>query len=82
MSQHLQFDSAHSVDDMLRRAISRVPQFFGPDVNVGMADEGIVISGVVGSYYHKQMAQESLRGLAGASRIHNRLSVRTRTVRG
>lgn len=80
MSQHLQFDRPHSLNDLLRRAVERVPQFFGPDVKVGVADEGIVISGVVGSYYHKQMAQESLRGVSKSATIHNRLSVRARAV--
>ncbi|MCC7419285.1 MAG: BON domain-containing protein [Planctomycetaceae bacterium] len=64
----------------MQRAVKRVPQFFGPSVQVDVADEGIVISGVVGSYYHKQMAQESLRGVSKTAPIHNRLSVRTRAV--
>lgn len=80
MPQHLQFDRPHLLGDLLQRAVERVPQFFGPSVQVDVADEGIVISGVVGSYYHKQMAQESLRGVSKTAPIHNRLSVRTRAV--
>ncbi len=40
------------------------------------ADEGrVVLRGTVGSYFQKQMAQESLRGLKGVSEIDNRLEV-------
>jgi hypothetical protein len=34
-----------------------------------------VLSGIVGSYYHKQLAQESLRTLAGRTRIRNDVHV-------
>ena len=76
MSQHILIDGPHPTAELLRRALQAAPQFFGKDVRVGMAEDGIVLSGEVRSYYHKQMAQESLRGLAGAARIRNRLAVR------
>ena len=40
------------------------------------AEEGrVVLRGQVGSFFQKQMAQESLKGLQGVSEIDNRLEV-------
>jgi osmotically-inducible protein OsmY len=39
------------------------------------ADGRVTLHGTVRSYYHKQMAQESLRRLSGVGEIENRLEV-------
>lgn len=80
MSQHYIVDGPHSLDDLLQSAIARCPQFFGRNVQVDVEPEAVVIRGVVGSYYHKQLAQESLRPLVGKTQIHNRLEVMTTRV--
>ena len=45
-------------------------------LDVREADGGLRLSGNVSSYFHKQMAQESLRDLPGITRIENLLEVR------
>ena len=44
-------------------------------LDVREASGGLQLSGKVGSYFHKQMAQESLRDLPGVNRIENLLEV-------
>lgn len=41
-----------------------------------VAQEGrVILSGNVGTYFQKQMAQEALRGVEGVDQIDNRLQV-------
>ncbi len=35
----------------------------------------LLLRGTVGSYYHKQLAQEAVRNLEGVTKINNRISV-------
>ena len=44
-------------------------------LDVCEASGGLRLSGTVDSYFHKQMAQESLRDLPGVKRIENLLKV-------
>ena len=44
-------------------------------LDVCEASGGLRLSGTVDSYFHKQMAQESLRNLSGVKRIENLLEV-------
>ena len=44
-------------------------------LDVREADGGLRLSGKVDSYFHKQMAQESLRDLPGITQIENLLEV-------
>lgn len=44
-------------------------------LDVCEASGGLRLSGTVDSYFHKQMAQESLRDLPGVKRIENLLEV-------
>ena len=44
-------------------------------LDVCEASGGLRLSGKVDSYFHKQMAQESLRDLPGVKRIENLLEV-------
>ena len=39
------------------------------------SDGRVVLRGVVGSYFEKQMAQEALRNLEGVSEVSNELEV-------
>ncbi|OWK39177.1 BON domain-containing protein [Fimbriiglobus ruber] len=42
---------------------------------VEATDHEVILSGRVSSYYHKQMAQEAVRHVAGRRRIVNRVAV-------
>lgn len=65
----------------LRRALHGTPHFHGDSVRFDASDHEIVLSGVVGSYYQKQLAQESIRPVAGPRRIRNELDVAARPSR-
>jgi len=59
----------------LRRALSHNPYFAGRDVAIELRDNDVVLSGVLGSYFHKQMAQESVLSVRGVRRVHNQIRV-------
>jgi len=65
----------HSAEERMRTRIRRDLSTFGRDVSFELRDREIVLTGVVGSYYQKQMAQESLRRIEGVGRIDNQLAV-------
>ncbi|TWU07340.1 BON domain protein [Symmachiella macrocystis] len=67
--------AAHKLNDEIHFQIQRDLSAFGRNVSYEVNDSDVVLSGVVGSYYHKQMAQESLRRIEGLSRIDNRIQV-------
>ena len=67
--------AAHKLHDEIHFQIQRDLSAFGRNVSFEFNDSGVVLSGVVGSYYQKQMAQESLRRIEGLSRIDNRIQV-------
>lgn len=79
MPQQLQIDLPHSLQDLLRGALDRSPFFGKRAVAVEILPDAIVLSGVVGSYYQKQMAQESLRPYLGSVALQNRLQVASPT---
>jgi len=58
------------------RVLMRNPHFPATyRLDVREADGGIRLVGRVDSFFHKQMAQESLRDLPGVSKIENLLEV-------
>jgi osmotically-inducible protein OsmY len=59
----------------VRRAIALNPYFAGRRVAVELRDDDVVLSGVLGSYFHKQMAQESILSINGVRRVHNEIRV-------
>jgi len=61
--------------DPLRTVIQANPHFAGRNVTVENADGRVVLTGSVGSYFQKQMAQEALRRVDGVHDIDNRLEV-------
>jgi osmotically-inducible protein OsmY len=69
-------------DDLLGRvqkALAASGVFALRDLTVEQVDGVVFLSGVVGSFYHKQMAQETVRVVTGVVEVVN--SVRVLSVR-
>ena len=61
--------------EQIQGALSRSPYISARDLRVE-AREGVVrLEGAVRSFFHKQMAQETIRRLDGVERIENCLQV-------
>jgi hypothetical protein len=75
MSQNLYQDSQHSLHELVETALSRSLFPLGPELKIELAHRAVIIRGVVQSYYQKQLAQESIRGLCGFRQIRNELQV-------
>jgi osmotically-inducible protein OsmY len=61
--------------EQVHGALSRSPYVSARDLRVE-ASEGVVrLEGAVRSFFHKQMAQETIRRVDGVERIENRLQV-------
>jgi osmotically-inducible protein OsmY len=56
-------------------ALARSPYLSGKNLRFEFHEEGVVLRGVVRSYYQKQLAQESLKSIAGLPRIQNEIEV-------
>ena len=59
----------------LNRALLHNPYFPGRQLAIELRDNEVVLSGVLGSYFHKQMAQESVLSVHGVRRVHNQIRV-------
>ena len=51
------------------------PHFLNGSVRAEINDDEVVLTGTVGSYYQKQLAQESIRRVEGVGRVRNELIV-------
>jgi osmotically-inducible protein OsmY len=56
-------------------ALARNPYFTVRDLRVELRESDVVLSGVLGSYFHKQMAQETVLSIHGVRRVHNEICV-------
>lgn len=72
----LRIDPAHGLGQLVSGVLSARPEFQTAELCCEIIGGDLVISGRVRSYYHKQIAQETLRPLAGHRRIRNELIVR------
>jgi osmotically-inducible protein OsmY len=63
--------------DEVERALSRTAWLAGRNLRIEVHEQGITLRGVVRSYYHKQLAQESLRSIPGIPQISNEIEVVT-----
>ncbi|HEX4130776.1 MAG TPA: BON domain-containing protein [Pirellulales bacterium] len=63
------------LEDRARRVIFNNPHLPHRSVQLEARDGRVTLKGVVRSFYQKQMAQESLRGLDGIAQIENLLDV-------
>lgn len=61
--------------EIVEVALARSTSLAGRNLRFEVHENGVVLRGVVRSYYHKQLAQESLRTISGVSRITNELEV-------
>jgi len=59
----------------VHRALALNPYFAGRSLDVELRENEVVLSGVLGSYFHKQMAQESVLCVHGVRRVHNQIRV-------
>lgn len=67
--------SSNELQLRINDALRDSPHFLGNQV-MGTNEEGVVVlQGRVGTFYHKQVAQELLRKLDGVERIVNLLEV-------
>ena len=63
------------LQEIVGSALARSSALAGRNLRFEVHEDGVVLRGVVRSYYHKQLAQESLRSISGLSRITNELEV-------
>ena len=70
---------AHDLRDRIHLVLSCEPHLLGKPIRVEVIDREVLLTGSVRTYFQKQMAQESLRGLDGVKRIVNRLEVSAAT---
>ena len=75
-SESLAAQAASSLEQQASRALSG-NSYLSPQYRLDVREkEGrLMLRGKVGSYFHKQMAQEVLRTVAGVERIDNLLEV-------
>jgi osmotically-inducible protein OsmY len=59
----------------VRRALVHNPYFAGHQLAIELRENEVVLSGELGSYFHKQMAQESVLSVHGVRRVHNEIRV-------
>ena len=64
-----------SLRDLVESALSRSSYLAGKNLRFEVHADDVVLRGVVHSYYQKQLAQESLRSIAGVGRIQNEIEV-------
>ncbi len=75
MSLNHYTDQPHQLKDIVQSAINRNGFVAFSRINAEVNDDNIILSGTVDTYYQKQMAQESVRQIAGTTSIENRILV-------
>lgn len=68
-------ENASLLQDRIDSAIQDNPHLAGHTLRIEMRPGGVVLCGVVRSYYQKQIAQEAVRLVDGVGRIENQLRV-------
>jgi osmotically-inducible protein OsmY len=68
-------DSRPRLHAEVHHALAKNPYFAGRTLAVELRENEVVLSGVLGSYFHKQMAQESVLSVHGVARVHNEIRV-------
>jgi osmotically-inducible protein OsmY len=63
------------LESRLQEALACNPYFPRPNIRVEAAAGRVTLKGTVSSYFHKQMAQETLRRVDGVEMIENLLEV-------
>ena len=68
--------SAKTIQPRAQKALSASPVFALRDLRVDEREERLMISGLVSSFYHKQLAQEVVRAVAEGIEVVNTITVR------
>jgi len=68
-------EKRQTLDSTISSAMSEHPHLKRPMLRFETQAGHVVLRGVVGSYYHKQLAQEAVRRLEGVHTIENHLEV-------
>lgn len=72
---HAMIPVADPLSEQVREAIAQSPFLRQRNLRFEAAGGCVILRGTVASYYQKQMAQETLRRLAGVEHIANELEV-------
>ena len=75
MSTKYQIHEAHDLHAHVHFVLSKNPFVGLRDVQFEIDQQDVILKGAVKTYYQKQMAQESLRGVQGIRAISNQLTV-------
>jgi osmotically-inducible protein OsmY len=59
----------------VQHVLAHNPYFTHGNLRVELRENDVVLSGILGSYFHKQMAQESVLSVRGVRRVHNEIRV-------
>jgi osmotically-inducible protein OsmY len=78
MKTHRHDNTQHGLSEQVHHVLSRSPYFAGRSLRVEVENDSVTLRGVVGSYYQKQVAQETLRDIDGIDCIQNELEVISR----
>jgi hypothetical protein len=65
----------NALRDTVQAALARSNYLAGKNLRFEFHEDGVVLRGVVRSYYQKQLAQESLKSISGLCRIQNEIEV-------
>jgi osmotically-inducible protein OsmY len=63
------------LSDRIDCALDRNPHILRRNLRIEASEGRVVLRGIVGSFYQKQMAQEALREVEGIHAIENQLQV-------
>ncbi len=74
-SHHIAFDHAYQLSELVKHAISNSNLIANQNVQYKIEQEQVFLTGIVSSYYEKQLAQESVSRISGVRQVHNRLTV-------
>jgi osmotically-inducible protein OsmY len=75
MQQELTRHDSQPLPAEVHHALANNPHLAGRKLRVEMRDDHVVLSGELGSYYHKQMAQEAIRSIGGIRKVRNEIQV-------
>ena len=70
-----QHDGRSELREIVESALVGSLYLSGKNLRFEVREEGLVLRGVVRTYYQKQLAQESLKAISGMPRIHNEIEV-------
>ena len=67
--------SAKDIEPRARNALAASPIFALHEITVKRAGDALLLSGIVTSFYHKQLAQEAVRAVAEGVEVVNSIDV-------